>query len=159
MAVRHRHGTQSSVHIAGHPVHPMVVSLPVASFIGLLLTDLAWLSTSNPFWAEASWWLLVAGLVTGLLAGLIGAIDYSSIPKVRQLASGKIHAGGNIVALVLAGVNLGVRADDPQAIEGIGIILSVVLVALLAITAWLGGELSFRHRIGVAAPGPDDTDS
>ena len=156
MKSEHEHGIQSSVNIGGHPIHPMLVTLPVAAFIGLLLTDIMWLRTGDAFWARASWWLLVAGLATGLLAGLTGAVDYLTIEKVRKLTSGKLHAMGNIIALALAAANVATRSNDVQNIAGNGLILSVSTAALLGVTAWLGGELSFRHRIGVAAPSPSD---
>lgn len=159
MSGRHRHGIQSSVHVNGHPIHPMLIPLPVAAFIGLVLTDLAWLQTADPFWARASWWLLAAGIATGLLAGAVGAIDYLTIARVRQLPSGRWHAIGNVIALVLAGVNLAIRWDDPRAIEGAPFILTLMVFALLGITAWLGGELSYRHRIGVAVPDANEDDS
>jgi uncharacterized membrane protein len=152
MAIEHQNGVQSSVNIGGHPIHPMLIPLPAAAFIFQLFTDLAWLQTDNAFWAQASWYLLVAGLATGVLAGLVGAVDYFTIQRVRQLASGRVHAIGNVVALALAAGNLASRADDVRDIAGTGLILTLATMALLSVTAWLGGELSYRHRIGVAAP-------
>jgi uncharacterized membrane protein len=152
MAQRHQYGIQSSVHVMGHPIHPMIVPLPMASFIALPLSDFAWLLTGNPFWAEASWWLLAAGLFSGILAGVVGAIDYLAIGQVRRLRAGKVHAYGNVLALLLAGMNLGIRWPDVQIIGGSPFLLSIVTVAILGVTAWFGGELTFRHRIGVAAP-------
>ncbi len=54
-----------------------------------------------------------------------------------------------MLALLLAAANLGVRLDDRTDIEGTGLLLSIVIVLILGVTGWLGGELSFRHRIGV----------
>jgi uncharacterized membrane protein len=54
-----------------------------------------------------------------------------------------------VLALLLAAANLGVRLDDRTDIEGTGLLLSIVIVLILGVTGWLGGELSFRHRIGV----------
>lgn len=154
MAIEHQNGTQSSVHIGGHPIHPMLIPLPAAAFIFQLFADFAWLQTGDAFWARAAWYLLWSGLVTGLLAGAVGGIDYLTIARVRRLASGRVHAVGNIVALALAAANLWVRADDVRDVAGTGLILTLTTVALLSVTAWLGGELSYRHRIGVAAPDP-----
>jgi len=53
----------STAKIADHPLHPMLVPLPIAFFIGALLTDLAFLKLGDPFWARMSFWLIAAGLV------------------------------------------------------------------------------------------------
>lgn len=148
--VRHEHeAVASRVAIAGHPIHPMLVHFPIAGFLGTLLTDIAWLATGREFWAEASWWLLSVALITGILAGIVGGIDYLSIGRIRRLKAGQLHAVGNIVALGLAVWNLALRVDDVTGIEGTAFVLSLVTAALLGLTAWFGGELAFRHRIGV----------
>ena len=153
----HRHGVESSAAILHHPIHPMLIPFPLASLVGVLATDLAFWATSNPFWAQASFWLLVAGLVTGLVAAVPGIIDYVAIDRVRRLPSAHVHAAGNATALVLAGISLYLRwADAAAGARGWGLVLSVLIVGLLGVTGWLGGELSYRHRIGMIA---DDSES
>ena len=56
---------RSTACIAGHPLHPMVIPFPIASFVGALVTDIAFARSGNAFWAEASQWLLGAGVVMG----------------------------------------------------------------------------------------------
>jgi uncharacterized membrane protein len=106
-------------------------------------------ATNNVFWADVSFWLLLVGVVTGAAAAIPGMIDFSTIDRVRRLTSAWVHAGGNIVAMVLATINLSLRWSDPAAgAQGWGLGLSLVTVALLGVTGWLGGELSYRHRVG-----------
>jgi uncharacterized membrane protein len=112
------------------------------------VTDIAFRATDNVFWADVSFWLLLAGVVTGGVAAIPGMIDFSTIDRVRRLTSAWAHAGGNVVVLGLAIINLSLRWSDPVAgVQGWGLALSVVTVALLGVTGWLGGELSYRHRI------------
>ncbi len=133
----------------GHPLHPMLVPLPIGAFIFLVLTDIAFLGTGDPFWARASLWLLIIGTVTGLLAAMVGAVDFFSINTTRRPV-GYVHAGGNVAALLLAMVNWGIRSGDPVAgVAPWGIILSLIMFVGLIGTAWAGGELSYRHRVGV----------
>jgi len=149
----------SFVAIQGHPLHPMLVPLPIGALVFLLATDVGYWSTGDVFWATASLWLVGAGVITALIAGLVGAGDYVSIGRVRQLRAGKIHAIGNGVVIVLAILNWYLRTDDPAAaVLPWGLLLSVVSVALLGVTGWMGGELSYRHRIGVL-PGENATGS
>jgi uncharacterized membrane protein len=72
MTKQHAHGIESTAQVAGHPLHPMLVPFPIASIALALLADLIYLGTLNPFWAQGSYWLLVIGLITGLIAGVAG---------------------------------------------------------------------------------------
>ncbi len=149
MGTYHRHGVESTAAAFRHPIHPMLIPFPIASLIGALVTDFAFRASGNGFWADASFWLLLTGVVTGLIAAIPGMIDFSTIDRVRSLTSAWMHAGGNVVAVVLAIINLSLRWTDPAAgAQGWGLGLSLVTVALLGVTGWLGGELSYRHRIG-----------
>ena len=149
MGTYHRHGVESTAALFRHPIHPMLIPFPIASLVGALVTDIVFRTSGNGFWAEASFWLLLAGVVTGAVAAVPGMIDFSTIDRVRSLTSAWLHAGGNVVAMVLAIINLSLRWSDPVAgAQGWGLTMSVLTVALLGVTGWLGGELSYRHRIG-----------
>lgn len=142
--------TPSKAAIAGHPLHPLLVTLPVGSLILLVVSDLASRATADPFWALASYWLTLAGLVTGILAALTGFIDFASRPQTRRLSIAWMHFLGNGVAMLLTLGNFLLRRPDPAAaVSGIELGLSVLVVLLLLVTGWLGGEMVFRYRIGV----------
>ncbi len=152
MGKPHRHGIESTAAVLHHPIHPMLIPFPIASLVGALVTDVVFWISANPFWAQVSFWLLAAGIVTGLVAAVPGMVDYAAIKEVRRLPSAHVHAAGNVTAVVLAGINLSLRWTDVAAgARGWGLLLSLVTVALLGVTGWLGGELSYRHRIGVIA--------
>lgn len=141
----------STAAVVGHPIHPMLVVFPIGFLVAALATDLAFWGTNDPFWARASTWLLGAGVVMGVLAAVAGLIDFITISRVRSLAAGWVHFLGNATAILLALWNLLYRiGEDPGAgVMPFGLILSAVVVAILLVTGWLGGELVFRHRIGM----------
>lgn len=140
----------STAAIRQHPLHPMLVPLPIAAIVGLLGTDIAWWLTLDPFWARAGLWLAGFAAVTGTVAAGAGAIDFMTTDKVSRLATGWVHAGGNLVVLFLVIVSWFMRSSDPSAfILPAGLLLSAALVVLLGITGWAGGELSYRYRVGV----------
>lgn len=140
----------STASILGHPIHPMIVPLPITFLAAAFVTDLAWWGTGDDFWARVSLWMIGAGVVTGLLAGVVGAIDFATIAHARKGSSGWIHALGNVAALVLAGINWLLRLGDmTDAIVPWGLVLSALVALLLVVTGWYGGELAYRHRIGV----------
>lgn len=146
-------GITSTVSIAGHPLHPVIVIFPVAFLAAAAGTDIGYWLTSDPFWARASVWLIGAGFGAGILAGITGFLDFTRIKRVRERSAGWLHMGGNVSALVLSLINLVLRqgnAAEPIVFTGLG--LSIVVASLLSVSGWFGGELSFRHKIGVIGP-------
>jgi uncharacterized membrane protein len=144
-------GTRSTAAVFGHPIHPMLVVFPIGFLVGALVTDLTFWGTADPFWARASEWLLGAGIVMGALAAVTGIIEFVTISRVRSLAAGWVHFLGNATAILLSVWNLLYRmgGEADALVVPVGIILSAIVVALFLVTGWLGGELVFRHRIGM----------
>jgi uncharacterized membrane protein len=154
-AQRRYRATRSYAAIADHPIHPMLVPLPIGAFVFLFLTDLVYLATAGRFWADASYVLLIVGVITGAVAGLVGAMDYLSIDRAQN-RTGLIHAVGNAFVLLLGILNWALRVGDTQ--DGVwpgGFVVTLIMVGLLGITGWMGGELSYRHRIGMI-PDPEE---
>ncbi|HEX8383864.1 MAG TPA: DUF2231 domain-containing protein [Sphingomonas sp.] len=143
-------GVPSTAAIGGHPIHPMVVPYPIAFLTGAVASDLAARSTEDPFWARMSKWMLGAGIVTGLAAGAVGAVDYFTIKRAREKKTGKLHAYGNPLALGLAGASLFARrGDDDAAPSDTALALSAATAGMVMLTGWAGAELSYRHMVGV----------
>lgn len=141
---------RSIASIAGHPIHPMLVPIPMTCFIGALVTDLAYAATYDFTWATFSVWLLTAGLIVAVFAGIAGAIDYFGNRRIHSIGMAKVHVIGNIVALILAIVNAFVHSRDGYtAVVPTGLTLSILTVLILAVTAWAGGSLVYRHGVGV----------
>ena len=150
MAGTSRPGIRSTAAIKGHPLHPFLVPLPIGLLVATLGADLGFWYTADPFWARAALWLVGAGLVSGAVAALFGLVDFLTIRQIREHGTAWAHFAGNGVALVLAAWSLLHRLGDPAAaaLPG-GLTLSALIVAILLVTGWLGGELTYRHRIGV----------
>jgi uncharacterized membrane protein len=146
-------GLPSTAAVAGHPIHPMIIPYPVAFLTTALVTDVAAQRTGDPFWTRATNLLLGAGIVSGLAAGLFGAIDYFTIRRAREKPVGRLHAYGNITALGLAAANLAMRDRDDAAPSTVDLALTAATAALVGVTGWAGAELSYRHMVGVAGHG------
>ena len=92
----------------------------------------------------------VVRLVGGSLAAIFGLIDFLSIGRAREHLDGWIHFLGNAAFLVLALGSLILRRPDPAAaVLPWGLLLSAIIVSILAVTDWFGGELAYRHMIGM----------
>jgi uncharacterized membrane protein len=62
-----------------------------------------------------------------------------------------VHGAGNASALVLTLINILLRGDNYEAaVLPTGLILSGIVFLGLLVTGWLGGELSYRHGVGVS---------
>lgn len=140
--------SDSTAKIAHHPIHPMLVSFPIAAFVGTLAVDIAYIQTRNEFWFTAGKWLLGAGLVMAALAAIAGLLDFLGSDRVRHLTAAWIHAVGNVTVVAIELWNLLSRAS-PEAVPGRGIVLSAIAVALLLVTGWMGWEMVYRHKVAV----------
>lgn len=137
--------------IAGHPIHPMLVPLAIGLWIFSFVCDLTFvLGSGASLWYTLSFWTMIGGIAGAVIAAIPGTIDMLSLegaPKKLALT----HMAINLTVVLLYAVNLGMRiGGDPVA--GIPLALTIVSVALLAVSGWLGGHMVFVHRVGVKEP-------
>ena len=142
---------QSTAKIAGHPIHPMLVPFPIAFFVGTFACDLMFRHTADIFWFTATEWLLGAGVVIALLAALAGLTDLLGDQRIRALTVAWWHFLGNLLAVLLSLFNWYRRMDlGPPAVGAGGLVLSLVVVLILLVAGWLGWEMVYRKRVGIA---------
>ena len=152
----HPGNPRSTASVAGHPIHPALVGFPIALFVATLVCDIVYVSNGNPDWARAAEWLVGFGVITGLLAALFGLIDLLGDRRIRALSVAWIHAGLNVLAVLISLYSFWIRDSWPEArVQPTGLVLSIIVVLLLLVTGWLGGEMVFKHRVGVLPPGAE----
>ena len=135
------------------PLHPMLVDFPIAFLSAALITDLLYWRTGAAQWADFSFWLILAGWLGGLLAVTTGLIDFLSVQRVRALSTGWLHFLASDLAIFISTFNLIARlADHQSAVLFTGLVYSAAVFALLIIAGRFGGQLVFRHGIGVYNP-------
>jgi len=143
----------STARIARHPIHPMIVPFPIACFVGALLTDLTYWWTAEMMWADFSAWLVTVGVILGYVAAIAGLIDFLGNRLIRAQAPAWPHVIGNVVALILATINMLVHTHDAwTSVVPWGLTLSAAVVLILLFTAWMGWSMVYRYRVGVTAP-------
>jgi uncharacterized membrane protein len=142
---------KSTAAVAGHPVHPMLVGFPIAFFAATVLTDIAYKKTSDLAWSTASCWLLGAGLVMAALAALAGLTDFLGERRIRQLRPAWLHMIGNVIVVLmeLANLILRLRGAAPGVSSG-ELALSVIALLILLFNGWMGWEMVYKHRVGIA---------
>jgi uncharacterized membrane protein len=144
----------SKAAIAGHPIHPMLIPFPIALLSLVPVTDIVYASTDSTFWSSVSYYLLWGGLVSAGLAAIFGLIDFIGVPRARSVRAGWAHMSLNVAIVLLSVVNLLLRwGDEVELVVPSGLIVSLVAAGLLMASGWFGGELSYRHKVGVVGPG------
>lgn len=150
----------SKARIAGHAIHPMIVSFPIAFYTSTLATLLVYVGTREAFWYRAAMVANIAGIVTAMLAMIPGAIDLRSLPaRSRALGVGLRHAGFQALATGLFAVTalLLYRGwTDRAMVDGeyvfnatIPLAMSVVAWVSMVIAGSLGWTLVQTHHIGI----------
>ncbi|HYF30730.1 MAG TPA: DUF2231 domain-containing protein [Chitinophagaceae bacterium] len=141
---------KSKAHIKGHPLHPILVSFPIAFLTGTFLFDLAaFIFGRGDFWYIA-YYLEIAGVGFALLAAVPGIIDY--IFTVPPKSTGKKRAarhGLTNTTMVLIFLGTWLYRREPGQEPYIILAAEFVGVVLLSIAGWMGGTLVYRNQIGV----------
>jgi uncharacterized membrane protein len=139
----------------GHPLHPILVHVPMAMWPGALILDLLsqWNIGGNAI-VRLSFYAIVFGLVLSLLAAPTGLIDWSGIKKEKPAWKiGLYHMVLNLVVVALFAINLGLRWPtfrDATKVATTPLSLSMVGTALLIGSAYLGGKMVYEYGISVA---------
>ncbi len=140
----------SKFKILGHGAHPILIVFPLGLLGTSVIFDLIHLVRPNPQFPIVSYWMIIAGIIGGVVAAVPGFVDWLAIPKgTRARSVGLIHAIGNDIVLILFFVSWWVRGDEPNyAPTTLALALSLVALLLSLLTGWLGGELV--ERLGVS---------
>ncbi|HTA40305.1 MAG TPA: DUF2231 domain-containing protein [Candidatus Acidoferrales bacterium] len=138
---------QGKATIAGHPIHPPLVAIPIGCFAAAAIGDVVSIWTNHGFLAVMGTWLIGFGVAGSIFAALFGFVDFVSAPMtMRAKRTASWHALLNVAVIVVFGTALAVRAGFPS--SAAGYVLTFVGIAILAVSGWLGGELVSRHLVG-----------
>jgi uncharacterized membrane protein len=143
-----RDDLRTTAAIKGHPIHHILVPIPIALFLSALVTDIVFAADGSEGWAEASKWLLGGGLAGAALAAVAGFADFFGNARIREFRDAWLHMFANLTIVVLEAVNLMLRIADQGMASSVGLALSAVAVLLLLFSGWKGGELVYRHGVG-----------
>jgi uncharacterized membrane protein len=141
---------RSTFSLRGHPLHVMLVPVPIVCFVVTLVTDIVYAQTAAMQWANISAWALVIGILFAVLAAIGGFIDFFSEARIRVLRPAWIHMLGNVTVLILSIFNAFIHTRDAYtSVVPAGLTLSAIVVVILLVTGWNGWSMVYRHRVGV----------
>jgi uncharacterized membrane protein len=145
---------RTPANIAGHPIHPMLVTIPIGLWIFSLVADLVALRSGSPqSWALVAYYSMVGGIVGALVAALPGLIDLLSLQDRSIKKTALVHMSINLTIVALYVVNAWMRrrASVPGDVT---LTLSVLAIAMLLVSGWLGGKMVYLSGVGVSAEPP-----
>jgi uncharacterized membrane protein len=140
----------------GHPLHPILVALPIGLWIFSLISDLIFkFGFGGSVWNDVAFYTIAGGIVGALIAALPGLIDLISLQNPKTKSIGIWHMIINLLAVALYCVNFWLRMHRAPG-DNLPIVLSVIGVLLIMISGWLGGELVYVRGVAVKQP-PDQS--
>jgi uncharacterized membrane protein len=139
----------SRASIAGHPIHPMLVPIPIGLFVFSLVADIAVYLGWVGAWSAVALYCIGGGIVGALLAAMFGFVDLISLRDERAKKIGTAHMVINLVVVALYVVNFWLRWQG-QPLQGAPGTLSIVAILLLLASGWLGGHMVYVHGVAVA---------
>jgi uncharacterized membrane protein/nitrite reductase/ring-hydroxylating ferredoxin subunit len=149
-----------------HPIHPMLVHFPIGLFVLSFLLDAASLVfPSVPHLVRDSFYAMLLGAITALVAAVPGLVDYTDIRRDHPgKRTATAHMILNLMVVAIYGINLGVRSStlaEPE-IPGTPLILSLIGIGFLSASGYLGGRLVYDEGIAVGrhkrrTPTPEST--
>lgn len=138
--------------IAKHPLHPMLIALPIGMWVFSLACDVIALATGAAAWSGMAYYAMAGGVIGALVAALPGLVDLFTLNPSFVKRLGIWHMGVNLLVVVLFVIDLlWRRGGEPGAVGPF--VLSLVAILLLGISGWLGGELVYVHGVAVEPVG------
>jgi uncharacterized membrane protein len=142
---------ESKAKLLGHPIHPMLVVIPLGLFIAAVVFDALYLWRGTTAFASVAYWNIAGGILGGLLAAVFGLIDWIAIPTgTRAKRIGLLHGGSNVVVVAIFAVVWLSRGGQADVVPTTNLfLLEIAALALGSVAGWLGGELVDRLAVGV----------
>ncbi|UCM91998.1 Rieske 2Fe-2S domain-containing protein [Streptomyces marincola] len=123
----------------GHPVHPILVQVPIGTWLSAAVLDLA------PGRRRGAGVLVAVGLAAAAPAAVAGWADWADLRK-PQARVGLVHAAANSAAVALYGASLAARLRGRR-VAGRG--LGFAGLVVVGVGGAIGGHLAYRQAAGV----------
>ncbi|SED68377.1 DUF2231 domain-containing protein [Jiangella alba] len=139
----------------GHPIHPILVTVPIGAWVASLVFDLSSQAVSDPaFLTRGSMWLIGIGVLGALAAAMVGFLDLFAIPPgTTAFRTAIVHMSLNLTITVAYAANFLWRRDGGGLDDAVApgpLVLSVAALAALGVSGYLGGKLAYHYGVRVA---------
>jgi uncharacterized membrane protein len=153
---------QTRARVSRHPIHPMLIVFPIGLWVAALVFDVVHAFTGTPLWRTLAFWNIAGGIVGALAAAVPGFIDYTEMRgRARRIANWHMALNLGVTGLFVVNWLLRSRWGEQfiSSDSWIPLALSIVGNLVLAVSGWLGGEMVYVERVGVAEAHESPTDT
>ena len=133
----------------GHPLHPALVPIPIGAWTAAFVLDVLDLVSGSDDFAPGADAAVGFGVLSALGAAAAGLTDYQHVDEYAGNEAPRIGAAHGLMNLAIAGVYATSWLLRRRGARGAGRTLAALGLAATAVSGHLGGELSYRYRIGV----------
>ena len=141
---------ESKAKVLGHALHPMLIVFPLGLLATSVIFDVIAALRGVPSLYLASYWMILAGVIGGVIAALVGTIDWLAIPAgTRAKNVGMWHGITNAVVIILFAASWVLRMQAPSEPPLLPRVIAILALCCSGLAAWLGGELVDRLGVGV----------
>ncbi|MGE5294716.1 MAG: Rieske 2Fe-2S domain-containing protein [Solirubrobacterales bacterium] len=140
----------------GHPLHAALTDFTIGAWTLASIFDWIGLLGKSKAAREAADRMIDMGNASAVPTAVAGLVDYSTIPN-SAMATGGTHGLLNAVGYVVNLLSASARKSGKRTL---GVALSTAVCTGLLASAWLGGEMVYRYKVGVnrtrKPEGPED---
>ncbi len=136
--------------VGGHPIHPMLVVFPLGLWGFSFICDLGFVATGNPSWQTAAYFAMGGGIVGAALAAIPGFVDGLFLRKSPLFRTVLTHMAFMVLALTMFIASF--LARSMEAPHGMSLAISTIGIFAMLLGGWFGGDLVYRHGMGVEPP-------
>jgi uncharacterized membrane protein len=134
------------------PLHPAVVHIPIAAWMGALILDILTLTgIGGPATVRTAFWFIAIGLISTLIVVPAGLAEWSEIKREKPAWKLALwHMILNVIATAIFAASLFIRwqvRDDSLPMSAFALV--VVGNIVLAVSGVLGGRMVYEHGIAV----------
>ena len=144
---------KSRAAIGNHPIHPALVCLPIGAFFLAFVGDVVHAVSGSDFWYTLSYACIGIGVLVALAAAVFGFIDYFGVRMSRQAGRlATVHMLLNLTVVAIYVVTFLLRRNGGALHTPrwpLAFILELVAFGTLGVSGWIGGNLSYEHKVGV----------
>jgi len=135
-------------------LHPFIVHFTIALFATAVIFDLIGFFTHNESLKSAGWWNMLLATVAAIASVTTGLWAANTLPHNDEIH--RIMETHELLGLIVLGLLIGLliwrgfyRGSLPARLTGFFLLIGVIGVSVMMTGSFLGGEMVYRHGMGV----------
>ncbi len=141
----------TSASIGKHPVHPMLVVMPVGLWIFSLVADLFSTTGGGGVWKAIALYTIGGGIASAIIAAIPGLINFFSLEESRSRQFARHHLFVNLTGTGIFAADFYLRVSNSQQ-AFFPFALSIFALAVIGVGGWIGGELAYVQGVRAVPP-------